>query len=75
MDDWISLDTFLDGNHLEIQVAEEEMWDQIMSNNPKFLSEAELEGLQNPEVFTIYFEIDADGDAQKSIALPCFRRN
>ena len=27
-----------------------------------FLSEAEPEGLQNPEKYIIYFEIDADGD-------------
>ena len=56
------MDTFLDGNQLEIQVAEEGMRDHIMSNNLKFLSEAELEGIQNPEEYTIYFEIDADGD-------------
>ena len=51
MDDWISLDTFLFvGNHLEIQVAEEGMRDQIKSNNPKFQSKAEHEGLQNPGI-------------------------
>ena len=45
-----------------IQIAEEGMRDQNMRNNPKFLSEAELEGLQNPEEFTVYFEIDAEGN-------------
>ena len=38
------------------------MRDQIMRNNPKFLSKAELEGLQNPQEYTFYFEIDVHGN-------------
>ena len=51
MDDWISLDTFWMVTTLRSRLL-----------NPKFSSKAEHEGLQNPEEYTIYFEIDADGD-------------
>ena len=47
------------------------MRDQIMRNNPQFLSEAELEELQNPDEYTVYFEIDSDGNVHLCSALPC----
>ena len=39
MDDWISLDTILNGNHLGIQVHDENIRERIISSNPKYLSE------------------------------------
>ena len=62
MDDWISLDTILNGNHLGIQVPDENMREKIMSSNPKYLSETEINELQNPEENTAYFVIDDEGD-------------
>ena len=62
MDDWISLDTILNGNHLGIQVPDEYIRERIMSSNPKYLSETEINELQNPEENTVYFVIDNEGD-------------
>lgn len=62
MDTWISLDTILSGSFLDIKIADEEMRSRIMNNNPKFLSETEMEELQNPEEYTVYFEVDDEGD-------------
>ena len=46
MDDWISLDTILNGNHLGIQVPDENnMREKIMSSNPKYLGETGIKEL------------------------------
>ena len=55
MDECISLDTILHGNHTAIQIAEEGMRDQMMRNNPKFLSELSLKDykIQKNTLFTL----------------------
>ena len=62
MDIWLRADDILGGTLRNITVQNDDIREKIMRNNPKYLTENEMEEMQKPDEFTVHFNINEDGE-------------
>ena len=62
MNIWLRQDNLLGGVYDNVTVPDDDIRENILANNPKFMSEKEMEDIQNPSEVAVHFTIHRNGD-------------